>query len=157
MKRKPKPFAVDTKVPVIQTQAEIEQLVEDRGATGYMRGKDENRAVVCWKMKNRQIMFELPLDQVAKVAKESQGRAEKLERQLWRALLLCIKAKLTSFETGVESFEDAFLAQLVVPTADGRAGRFGRIAAASIKEAYDKGAVPSFGFAGLLPEGDTKK
>lgn len=33
----------------------------------------------------------------------------------WRTLLLCLKAKLESVESGIETFEDAFLAQIVMP------------------------------------------
>jgi hypothetical protein len=155
--RKPKPFAVDTSVSTVQTQQEIEALVKGRGAVKYFRGEDEGRAVIAFDMKDRKVMFELPLEQVHKAAKESQARSAKLERQLWRSLFLCIKAKLVSVETGVETFEDAFLAQLIVPTAEGRATRFGKVARAAIKEAYDKGAVPNFGFAGLLGSGEDKK
>jgi hypothetical protein len=154
--RKPTPFAADTKVPVAQSQAEIEALVKGRGAESYMRGDDQGRAVVTWSMHDRRVMFELPLEPVKKAAKESQSRADKLERQLWRALYLCIKAKLVSVETGVESFEDAFLAQLVVPTSDGRAGRLGRLMKGAIEEAYKKGTVPNFGSMGLLPSGTEK-
>lgn len=154
--RKPTPFAVETKVPVVQTQQEIEALVKGRGAGKFFRGEDEGRAVIAWDMADRKVMFELPLAAVQKAAKESQARAAKLERQLWRALFLCIKAKLVSVETGVESFEDAFLAQLVVPTDDGRAGRFGKIAKKAIEDAYKRGAVPNFGAFGLLPPGEEK-
>lgn len=151
--RKPKPFAVDTSVSTVQTQQEIEALVKGRGATKYFRGEDEGRAVIAFDLHDRKVMFELPLDKVHKAERESEARAAKLERQLWRSLYLCIKAKLVSVETGVETFEDAFLAQLIVPTNDGRVARFGKVARAAIKEAYDKGAVPNFGFAGLLGDG----
>lgn len=155
--RKPKPFAMDTTIPVVQSQQEIESLVKGRGGSRFIRGDDEGRAIVCFDMKDRKVMFELPLGGVQKAAKESESRAEKLERQLWRALHLCIKAKLVSVETGVETFEDAFLAQLVVPTQGGRVARFGKVATAAIKDAYDKGTIPNLGFAGLLGDGKPEK
>ncbi len=36
-------------------------------------------------------------------------------RSRWRALFLCIKAKLESIESGIETFEDAFLAHIQMP------------------------------------------
>ena len=36
-------------------------------------------------------------------------------RQRWRALSLCIKAKLEACESGITTFEEEFLAQLVLP------------------------------------------
>jgi hypothetical protein len=38
-----------------------------------------------------------------------------MELQRWRALLLVIKAKLESVESNIETFEHAFLAQIVMP------------------------------------------
>ena len=46
------------------------------------------------------------------------GRAQRLEqaeRQRWRALLLVIKAKLESVENTIETFEQAFLENIVLP------------------------------------------
>jgi hypothetical protein len=36
-------------------------------------------------------------------------------RQRWRALLLVIKAKLEAVETGITSFEDEFMAHIIMP------------------------------------------
>ncbi|WP_210205670.1 hypothetical protein [Pseudaminobacter salicylatoxidans] len=36
-------------------------------------------------------------------------------RSRWRALYLCIKAKLESIDSGIETFEDAFLAHIQMP------------------------------------------
>lgn len=144
-------YAADTKVPIERSQAEIEKLLKQRGATKFFRGEDEGREVIACDLQSRKLMFELPLPGEAEA--RSQDKRDRLRRAKWRALLLTIKAKFVSVDAGVESFDDAFLAALVVPTGDGRAGRFGRIAAAAISEAYAKGAVPHFGFAGLLPEG----
>ena len=57
---------------------------------------------------------------------------EQIHRQRWRALLLCIKAKLEGVESKIESFEEAFLAHVVLP--DG--STVGQHAAKSIALAY---------------------
>lgn len=147
-----KAFAQNTLVPVERTQAELEALLKANGATKFMRGEDEGREVVaCW-LNERQVMFELPLPDPAKFrAQESRARRR---RSSWRALLLCVKAKFVSVASGVEAFEEAFLAQIVVPTENGRSARVGRMAQAQIAEAYSKGRVPNFGTAGLLGSGE---
>lgn len=144
-------YAGRTDVPIERSQQDIERLLKQQGAGRFFRGEDEGRVVIACDLKDRKLMFELPLPDPATT--RSEEKRERIMRAKWRALLLCIKAKFVSIESGVESFEDAFLAQLIVPTEDGRSARFGRIASAAIKEAYEKGKVPNFGFAGLLSDG----
>jgi hypothetical protein len=145
-------YAEDTRVPVERSQAELEQMLRQKGAAKFMRGEDGNREVVaCW-LHERQVMFELPLPDETKF--KTEDRRNRRRRAQWRALLLCVKAKFVSVESGVESFEEAFLAQIVVPTEGGRAARVGRVASAQIAEAYKRGTIPNFGTAGLLPSGE---
>lgn len=150
-------YAAETSVPVDRSQREIEDLVRKRGAVGFMRGELEGRAVVAFQLKDRRVQFELPLPRAEEFSHvERRGRKVKAaphqveqlvgqaERARWRALALAIKAKLVSVETGVESFEEAFLAQIVVPGH----GRFGNWAIPAIAEAYGSGKLPP-----LLPAG----
>jgi hypothetical protein len=65
-------------------------------------------------------------------------------RQRWRALALCIKAKLEAVECG--EFEDEFLAHIVMPGGE----TLGRLMKPQIEEAYLTGEPPP-GIAALLP------
>ena len=65
-------------------------------------------------------------------------RFERAERQKWRALLLVIKAKLESVESGIESFEQAFLSQVVMPNDQ----TVGDIVTPQIAESYASGRMP---------------
>jgi hypothetical protein len=65
---------------------------------------------------------------------------EKACRSAWRALMLAIKAKLVSVESGVEQFEEAFLAHIVVPGSRGQ--RFGAMAMRALEEGYSTGKLP---------------
>lgn len=103
-------YAEKTKVPVSQSKGDIENLVNkysapDRPDFGIMqRGSAVQIAfVLC----GRNVMFRMV------VPDDPQG-----ERSMWRALLLTIKGKLESAERGIETFEEAFLANIVMP--DGR-------------------------------------
>lgn len=89
----------------------------------------------------------LPTDVEAKKQKNWQGYLlgeaarqkwlEQEERTKWRALLLTIKAKLVSVENGVESFEEAFLAHLVLPGGE----TVGQKALPHIREAVETGKM----------------
>ena len=62
-------------------------------------------------------------------------------RSAWRALALTVKAKITSVDSGIETFEEAFLAQVVVRDA-GKMRRFGEVAARAIAESYSGKNLP---------------
>lgn len=107
--KKRAPYAVDTKVPVINTRAEIEETLTKYGATSFAFALQADRSVVMFELNDRRIRFDLPVPSRA---------TEKTLRQRWRALFLSIKAKLVSVDTGIESLEEAFLAHIVL--ADGK-------------------------------------
>lgn len=133
--RKKTAYAANTSVPVAQSIGEIEKMVRGAGATSFYRGDDGDRAVIGFQLKDRRIMFELPL---ARDVRQTQQSYEQALRSRWRALVLAIKSKLVSVESGVESFEEAFLAHIVVPH-EGRATRFAAVALQAISNAYQNG------------------
>lgn len=67
-------------------------------------------------------------------------------RQAWRALTLCIKAKLEAVSAGISEFEDEFLAHIVLPGG----GTVSQWIRPQIENAYLTGDMPP-GIAGLLP------
>lgn len=118
-------YAQDTQVPVDRSKAEIERLVQRYGAEEMVTGWRAGKAMIQFKMEERQIRFVLPLPLIATFAKTDQGRDrtqtatqaawEQACRQRWRALTLTIKAKLESAASGIEEFETAFMGQIVMP------------------------------------------
>lgn len=105
-------YAADTKVPVEQTRTEIERTLNRYGATSFAFFIEQSRAMVVFEANKRRVRFNLPLP-----AKDGATEAKhaKTLRAKWRALLLCIKAKLESVEAGIETFEEAFLSHVVMP------------------------------------------
>lgn len=99
-------YAVTTKVSIEQTATEIERMVMQRKATNFAKFTSAESAMIAFEMQDRRILFRLPLP--AKFTDQQR-------RSKWRGLLLCIKAKFESIESGVETFEDAFLAHIVTP------------------------------------------
>jgi hypothetical protein len=145
-------FAKDTEVSVAKSQSEIEVLITKYGATAtaFMNGQDSS--IVAFEANGRRIMFTLPLP--SKLDKRFthvlRGRSstptprapdkaleawEQACRQRWRALALVIKAKLEAVESGITTFEDEFLAHIVMP--DGQT--VGSHIRPGIALAYDSG------------------
>lgn len=113
MKRKPKkiePYALGTSVPIMQTRGEIERTLERYGATDFAQAEDPARVFVQFKMKGRSVRFTM-----LKCSGNNAAAVERENRRLWRSLLLSIKSKLEVSYSGIETFEDAFMAHFVLP------------------------------------------
>lgn len=102
-------FAANTSVPVERTRQEVEQTLARYGATAFGYLAIQGKAVIMFEAKERKIKITVPLPSGDS---EQEKRAA---RQRWRALLLVIKAKLESVESGIETLEEAFFANIVMP------------------------------------------
>lgn len=123
-------YASGTTVTVRRSREEIEELLLKHEAERIGFVMEARVASVGFTIDGWSVRFkvQLPSDDEAK-EKAPRGRynwqeppksnrdawVARTERERWRALLLCIKAKLVSVESGVESFEQAFMAHLVLP------------------------------------------
>ena len=120
-------YATNTTVSVAKTEGEIKDMLLRHGATATAFAQDQERALVMFHMNERHITFRLPLPRLDDKAFARDGRNnlrtpearlklwEQACRSRWRGLLLCIKAKLESVESRIETFEDAFLAHIQMP------------------------------------------
>jgi hypothetical protein len=149
-------YAQSTTVPAEQSRGEIERTLTRYGADQFMYGWDRENAVVAFRAKGRMIKFVLPMPDrnarafthtpsTGKLRSPDSARDayEQAVRQRWRALALCIKAKLEAVEAQISTFEDEFLAQIVLPSGE-TAGAWMR---PQIALAYERGDMPS-----LLPD-----
>lgn len=109
-------FAEGTRVPVVQTRAEIERTLQRFGASHFASFTGPDKASIAFRARDRNVRFDLPLPSAAKIP--SPDRRDRAHRELWRALLLAIKAKLSSVESNIETFEAAFYAHIVMPTGE---------------------------------------
>lgn len=121
-------YAEKTDVTSELSRREIERTLLRYGATGFIYGWQGASAVVAFEMWNRRIKFVLPLpDKRAREFTHTAGRGsprnqegaeaawEQGCRQRWRALSLAIKAKLEAVASEITSFEEEFLAHIVLP------------------------------------------
>lgn len=146
-------YAQRTTVSAAKSKAEIEKLVSRYGATQFMQGWRAGHAEIGFHCNGRLIRFDLPLPDREEFAQDSLGRdrsQKALEaardqeyRRRWRSLALVIKAKLEAVETGVTTFEQEFLAHIVLPNGQ----TVGESAIPAIEHAYATGKVRA-----LLPE-----
>lgn len=118
-------FAENTSVPIEKSVAEIVGLVKKAGATSIAQWEEPERFTIQFSLSERLLRFRVTLPAWRDMP-ERNGRREVLNqtqreaisaqraRQRARALLLVIKAKLESVESNVETFEEAFLANVVM-------------------------------------------
>ena len=128
-------YASKTSVPVDRSRAEIERTLMRYGATGFAYGNEVGSAMIGFQTKERRIRFILPL---VAPSRASQLQCEQFMRSRWRALLLSIKAKLEAVESGIETFDEAFLSHIVMPNGQTMAEH----SLPYIKEAYSTGKMP---------------
>lgn len=127
-------FAQGTTVAVEKSRAEIEHLIVRKyGAREFTSGLLDDQAAIQFALQGRRVRFVLNLpdqdwarDKI--MAKKRSGYYNRSyipasviaplvdaeHRRRWRCLLLAIKAKLEVVESGISTFEQEFLAHIVV-------------------------------------------
>lgn len=162
-------YAEKTTVPVERSEAEIRALIVRYGAERYMSGEDKRAglSVVQFEMHDRRVMFRLlmpPADDEqfwfteagrARTTAQAKAAYEQERRRLWRSLVLTIKSKLESVESGIESFEEAFLPQIVLPSGQ----TYGAWSLPQIAQVYASGEMPALmpGGSGAMALGDGRQ
>jgi hypothetical protein len=102
-------YAKGTTVAPEKSRLEIERVLMKYGARDFGYMMRDGMATVVFAKNDRRIRFNLPTPKT-----DERGGEQRL-RERWRALLLCIKAKLESVESKIETFDEAFLAHVVMP------------------------------------------
>lgn len=144
-------YAQNTDVTSDRSRNEIERTLQRYGADQFFYGWQEGGATLGFRMHSRRVQFILPLpDRNADEFRYTPSRGyersqkdwdaayEQAIRQKWRALALVVKAKLEAVESGITSFEEEFLAHIVLPNGQ----RVGAFMVPQIATAYQTGAMP---------------
>lgn len=147
-------YAQGTTVSQSASFLEIERTLKRYGASAFMYGSSEAEAVVMFDCKGLRLKFRIALPGIREFGKTDTGReraasaAQKAQddetRRRWRALLLVIKAKLESVNSGIETFEEAFAAQILLPSGQ----TVGQWLVPQLAESASAGKMPP-----LLPTG----
>lgn len=142
-------YAERTTVSTEASRNEIERTLQRYGARAFMYGWEGARAAVQFSMRGKRISFQLPLPDPAsrefthhsrglRTADAAQVAWEQASRQRWRALALAIKAKLEAVEAGITTFEDEFLAHIVLPNGE----TVGNWMVPQVEQVYLTGTMP---------------
>lgn len=123
-------YAKNTSVSAEKSRAEIESILSRYGASAFAYATSNEKAMLKFQANGRNIMYVLTLpDKNEKRFTHTRGgkghsrwTAEKAYtlweqacRQLWRPMVLGIKAKLEFVNAGISVFEDEFMANIVMP------------------------------------------
>ena len=142
-------YAKGTMVSPEKSKMEIERMLRRYGAGQFVSGWDQDKAVVGFSVKGRQVRFTLSMPKPEEFGTTPTGRrrskAHLVDRaweqncaEKWRALALVIKAKLEAVESGIATFEDEFLANTVLPNGS----TVGQWAAPQLDAVYANGSMP---------------
>ena len=103
-----KMFAEHTRVPIKQTKGDIEAICGKYGADKFGMTVETGRAIVMFQANGRTLRFVLPLPV------GTDPKTEQALRVKWRCLLLAIKGKFETVANKIETFDEAFLAHVVM-------------------------------------------
>lgn len=149
-------YAEKTTVSSESSRGEIERILMRYGADQFAYGWTEDGAVIQFRADGRYVKFVLPMP--AKTERRfthvNRGRTheswqprtadaahkawEQETRRMWRALALAVKAKLEVVASGISSFENEFMGNIVLPSGE----TVGEWMAPQIDEAYGNGGMP---------------
>lgn len=105
-------YALETSVAPEKSQREIHQLLEKYKVVDFELLIGKQRIGVAFQMQHRAIRFVMPMPRPGELTEQ---KHEQQIRSAWRALRLVIQGKLESVDRGVESFDEAFMGQIVMP------------------------------------------
>jgi len=123
-------YAEKTSVGSDRSRAEIEKTLVRYGADGFGYGWDGIKAVVTFRKDGIMVRFTLNMPDInsdkfqltekGSLRSEEAARKswEQAQRQRWRALALVVKAKLEAVESGITTFEEEFMAHILLPTGE---------------------------------------
>jgi hypothetical protein len=136
-----RPYASETEVTVERSKMQIERLLTEFKASSIMMGSNAHQSIIAFEMAERRIKFVLPLPQLGEFPRHRhrnpRAALEQATRTRWRALYLALRAKLEMAATGITTFEDEFLAHVMMP--DGQT--VGEMTRPRIAQAYQSGEV----------------
>ncbi len=140
-------YAETTSVPVEKSQIEIKKILTKYGAAGFVFGEKPELALVSFEMKKMNVKFILPLPILQPSESKwnqkkglfySKNKLDQELRRRWRCLLLAIKSKLECVDTGITTFEQEFMAHIVLPGGQ----TVGQAMIPQIEQSYKDGKMP---------------
>lgn len=149
-------YAAETIVSAEQSEQDLKRELKRYGASGVMTAEDwrDGNVMVQFELEGFLVRLRFPLPKQDEFGETPTGRRRRSKsvqtkaweqacRQRWRGVVLVVKAKLEAIESGFETVEHAFLADVLLP--DGKT--VGEHVLPGVESAYREGKMPK----GLLP------
>lgn len=121
-------YAENTSVPVERSLAELKREINRFGATGFGYAEKGDRVQVIFECEGLRIRFDMHIPPRAAFTQDRRGNRrvdtaidrdwEQAQRRIWRSLTAVVKAKLVAVDDGISTFEQEFLAFVVLPEGD---------------------------------------
>jgi hypothetical protein len=105
-------YAATTQVTPERRRQEIERTLARYGATRFGYLTEPTRAMIACELQGRRMRFAVPFPEPAAYTKKGYDQAI---RQRWAALALIIKAKLEAVESGIATFDQSFMGDILLP------------------------------------------
>lgn len=105
-------YALDTAVAPEKSQRQIMELLHRYQIDDYELLIGMNRTGIAFKLQNRALRFILPMSKTSEMTEKQYAQEV---RSAWRGLLLTLHGKLESIDRGIETFDEAFMGQIVTP------------------------------------------
>lgn len=121
-------YAERTTVTVSQSKEELDSLLKSKGADQIGIGWESERCLVMFRCGGRHIKMVIPMpDDPQK------------EMSRWRGINFVIKAKFEAVETGIHTFDEMFMSDMVMP--NGKTIK--EFLIPQIEQAYETGKMPA--------------
>src|SRR5262245_15611240 len=109
-------YAAHTVVPVEKSRLEIERILTRYGATRFGNMSSATEVTIYFEVKGRQLQWTIPMPPEPKYASHANNVKRDQEiRRRWRVLIITMKALLEAVDSKLMTFDEAFLAHVVMP------------------------------------------
>jgi hypothetical protein len=114
-------YAEKTSVPVERSETEIKRVLQRYGAAKIGVMTEPTKATIYFQVKDRDVQLVIPLPQGGDPFPGKKGHtwtksgAEGEQRRRWRVMVLTLKAMLEAVDSQITTFDQVFLAHVVMP------------------------------------------
>ncbi len=98
-------YAARTSISVERSKAELEKTIKRWGADEYRAG---------WSARAKSELIDFSYENCSIRMHMTMTDDEQENRRRWRSMVLVVKAKLESVETGISTFQEEFMAHIVM-------------------------------------------
>lgn len=114
-------YATGTAVSVDRSEAEIKRVLQRYGADKIGIMSESTKATIYCSVKGRDVQLVIPLVRTGDRVPSKKGYvwnergAQGEVRRRWRVMVLTLKAMLEAIESNITTFDQVFLAHVVIP------------------------------------------